>query len=92
MSRKVDPSTPSPKMGGIGGSDGIEPSTASGWRPLVGDPLPPGTLLSLRLSLVVTHCCGPVVTHCFEDGIALTMIVQVIDHNRHMPSKPPGHH
>ena len=41
MSRKVDPSTPSPKIGGVGGSDGVKPSKATGWGPLVGDPLPP---------------------------------------------------
>ncbi len=36
---------------------------------------------------------GPmqVVTHCFEDGVSLTMIVQVIDHNLYMPSKLTGH-
>ncbi len=48
MSRKVDPCTsPIPKVGGIGGSDRDQ---ATRWRPLVGVPLPPGTLLNLRLS------------------------------------------
>ncbi len=42
ISRKVDPSTPSPEIVGIGGSDGIEPPTATGWRPLVGDTLSRG--------------------------------------------------
>ena len=37
---------------------------------------------------------GPmqVVTHCFEDGISLTMIVQTIDQYCHMPTKLPERH
>ena len=31
-----------------------------------------------------------VITHCFEDGIILTIIVQVVDHNRHMLIEMPG--
>ncbi len=37
-------------MGGTGGIDGVEQSTAIDWMPLVGDTLPLSTLLSLRLS------------------------------------------
>ena len=48
--RSTHPPPPHPQVGGIGGSDGVKPPTEPSWRPLVGDPLPSGVLLSLRLS------------------------------------------